>query len=144
MCGKLSPLSLLPCKLRIKRMKYTWSSASGRPSVKVLSVCCSGALGCVLTQCQGGKTPAVILEKQLLLPINLGKVKRPFADYLQSIVKQRERLFTSGKNDWLMMIWACSAATEPGHLAVIESTMNSSVYQSILDVMMHLNVKASV
>ena len=29
------------------------------------------------------------------------------------------------------MIWACFAVTGPGHLAVIESTMNSSVYQSI-------------
>jgi len=25
-----------------------------------------------------------------------------------------------------VMIWACFAATEPGHLSVIESTMNSS------------------
>ena len=32
-----------------------------------------------------------------------------------------------------LMMWACSAATGPGHLAVIESTMNSSVYQSILE-----------
>jgi len=39
-----------------------------------------------------------------------------------------------------LMIWACSAATGPGHLAVIESTMNSSVYQSILE----SNVRPSV
>jgi len=32
-----------------------------------------------------------------------------------------------------LMIWACFAATGPGHLAVIESTMNSSGYQSILE-----------
>ena len=32
-----------------------------------------------------------------------------------------------------LMIWACSAATGSGHLAVIESTTNSSVYQSILE-----------
>jgi len=32
-----------------------------------------------------------------------------------------------------LMLWACSAATGPGHLAVIESTMNSSVDQSILE-----------
>jgi len=32
-----------------------------------------------------------------------------------------------------LMMWACSAATGPGHLAVTESTMNSSVYQSILE-----------
>jgi len=38
------------------------------------------------------------------------------------------------------MIWACSAATGPGHLAVIEFTMNSSVYQSILE----SNVRPSV
>ena len=39
-----------------------------------------------------------------------------------------------------LMIWACSAATGPGHLAVIESTMNSSGYQSILE----SNVRPSV
>jgi len=33
---------------------------------------------CVLAQCQGGKTSEMILEKQLLLPINLGRVRRPF------------------------------------------------------------------
>ena len=31
-----------------------------------------------------------------------------------------------------LVIWACFAATGPGHLAVIESIINSSVYQSIL------------
>ena len=39
-----------------------------------------------------------------------------------------------------LMFWACSAATEPGHLAVIESTMNSSGYQSIQE----SNVRPSV
>ena len=39
-----------------------------------------------------------------------------------------------------LMIWAGSAATVPGHLAVIESTLNSSGYQSILE----LNVRPSV
>ena len=32
-----------------------------------------------------------------------------------------------------LMIWVCLSATGPGHLAVIESTMNSDVYQRILD-----------
>ena len=32
-----------------------------------------------------------------------------------------------------LMIWACVVATVPGHLAVAESTVNSSVYQSILE-----------
>ena len=41
---------------------------------------------------------------------------------------------------WRVMIWACSAATGPGHLAVIESTVNSCVYQSILE----SNVRPSV
>ena len=39
-----------------------------------------------------------------------------------------------------LIIWACSAATGPGHLAVIESTMNSSGYQSIPE----SNVRPSV
>lgn len=30
------------------------------------------------------------------------------------------------------MKWTCFAATGPGHFAVIESTVSSSVYQSIL------------
>ncbi|MEE6512677.1 hypothetical protein FKM82_019812 [Ascaphus truei] len=33
----------------------------------------------------------------------------------------------------VVMIWASFAATGPGNLAVIELTMNSSVYQSILE-----------
>ena len=43
-----------------------WSSANMSTPVKVeaLSVCCSGAFGCVLTWCQGGKTSAMIIEKQ--------------------------------------------------------------------------------
>jgi len=53
---------------------------------------------CVLTQCQGGKTSAVILAKQLLLPINLGRVIRPLPNYLESIILQKERLFISGKH----------------------------------------------
>jgi len=38
-----------------------WSSAGVSPSIKAgsLAVCWSGAFRCVLTQCQGGKTPAV-------------------------------------------------------------------------------------
>ena len=32
-----------------------------------------------------------------------------------------------------LMMWACFAATGPGHLAVIESIMNFSGYQSILE-----------
>ena len=32
-----------------------------------------------------------------------------------------------------LMMWACSTTTRPGHLAVIESIMNSSGYQSILE-----------
>ena len=32
-----------------------------------------------------------------------------------------------------VIIWACFTAAGPRHLALIESTMNSSVYQSILD-----------
>ncbi|MEE6519334.1 hypothetical protein FKM82_031075 [Ascaphus truei] len=40
----------------------------------------------------------------------------------------------------VVMIWACFAATGHGNLAVIESTMHSSVYQSILE----SNVRPSV
>ena len=39
-----------------------------RSSIKVFAVCWSGAFRCVLTQCQGGKTSAMTLEKQLFLP----------------------------------------------------------------------------
>jgi len=40
------------------------------------------------------------------------------------------------------MMWACSAATGPGHLAVIESTMNSSVCQNTLESDVRPTVKA--
>ena len=33
----------------------------------------------------------------------------------------------------LVLIWACFAATGPGQLAVTESAINLSVYQSILE-----------
>ena len=53
------------------------------------------AFRCVLTHLhQGRKTSAMILEKQLLLPINLGRVIRSFLHYLESIVLE---IFTSGK-----------------------------------------------
>ena len=39
----------------------------------------------------------MILEKQLLLPINLGRVLKLFPNYLESIILQRERLITKGK-----------------------------------------------
>ena len=67
-------------------------------AAEVLSVGWSGAFRCVLTQRQGGKTSAMILEKQLLLPINLGRVIRPFPNYLESIIPLRERLFESRKH----------------------------------------------
>ena len=31
-----------------------------------------------------------------------------------------------------VMVWGCFAASGPGHLAVIDGTMNSAVYQKIL------------
>jgi len=73
-----------------------WSSVSVSTSIKaeILTVCWSGAFRCV---CQGGKTSAVILQKQLLLPINLGKVWSPSF--------YRERLFTSGKKSRLFSIF---------------------------------------
>ena len=88
------------------------------------------------------------LEKQLLLPISIGRVIRPPPNHLESIILQRERLFihlcslclqsciwTSHKHliptvqhgGGGLMIWACFAATGPGQ------QFNSSVYQSILE-----------
>jgi len=32
-----------------------------------------------------------------------------------------------------LIIWVCSAATGPGHLAIIKSTLSSPLYQSILE-----------
>jgi len=49
---------------------------------EVLAVCWSGAFRCVITQCRGGKMSAMILEKQLFLPINLGRVTSPFPNKL--------------------------------------------------------------
>jgi len=46
----------------------------------------------------------MISEKQLLLPINLGRVIRPFPNYLESIILQGERLFTSGKHSGQLSI----------------------------------------
>lgn len=40
----------------------------------------TGTLKCVLKKCQGGAKSAIILEKQVLLPINL--VARPFSNTL--------------------------------------------------------------
>ena len=75
---------------------HNWSSVSVSTSIR--AVCWSGAIRCVLTQWQEGKTPAIILEKYLLLPIYLRRVIRQFPDNLESIILQRERLFTNGKH----------------------------------------------
>ena len=47
----------------------------------------------------------MISEKRLLLPINLGRVIRSFPNYLESIILQRERLFTSGKHSGQLSIF---------------------------------------
>jgi len=47
----------------------------------------------VLTPNKGGKTSAMILEKQLLLPINLGSVIRAFPNYLELFVPNRLEIF---------------------------------------------------
>jgi len=52
----------------------------------------------IFTQCQGGKTSAAILQKQLLFPINLGRVIRQFPNYLDSIILQRERFSICEEN----------------------------------------------
>ena len=72
----------------------------------------------------------------MLLPINLGKVIRLFSINLESIILQRERLFTAARllktkplistvkhSGGGVMIWACFAATGP---AVIESVPQNS------------------
>lgn len=41
---------------------------------------------CVLKQRQGRTTSAVTLKKELLLPINPGRVRRPFPNYLKPII----------------------------------------------------------
>ena len=51
----------------------------------------------VFTQRQGGQTSAMILEKQILLLINLGRLIGPFPNNLMYAIPQWERLFTVGK-----------------------------------------------
>jgi len=51
----------------------------------------------VWTQCQEGKISALILDKELLLPIDLGRVIRSYPNHLESIVLQWKELFTRGK-----------------------------------------------
>ena len=51
---------------------------------EMLPVCWVRAFRCVLTQYQGGKTMS--LEKQLLLPINLRRVSRPFPNHVEFMV----------------------------------------------------------
>ena len=64
-----------------------WSSESGITSLKAD----------VLPVCQGRIASAMILEKQLLLPISQRRVMRPFLNYLKVIILQWERLFLCGK-----------------------------------------------
>ena len=85
-------------ELLINALNWSSVSVSSSKKAEVLSFCWSGAFRCVLTRCQGGKRAAMTLEQQLLLPINLGRVIRPFPNYLECIILQRERLFTSGKH----------------------------------------------
>lgn len=39
------------------------------------------------------------------------------------------------------MVWGCFAAAGPGHLTIIESTMNSAVYQRVLEEHVRPSVK---
>ena len=51
-----------------------------------------------------------------------------------NIVFEHKRLTTTVKYDvGGLMIWACFATTGPGHFAVTESTMNSTVDQSVIE-----------
>lgn len=63
-----------------------WSSVNVSTSItaEILVVCCSGAFSCVLMECLGGKTSAMISKKQLLLPVSLGRVMGSFP-YCQAL-----------------------------------------------------------
>jgi len=90
------------CSIQVLLFKYSWLTDRREVWASLLKqkFCQFAGLehSGVLTQCQGGKTSAMILKKQLFLPINLGKVIRSFPNYSESITRQRERLFTSGKH----------------------------------------------
>lgn len=63
-----------------------WSSVSVSSSKRLL-------LWCIQDLMPSRETSALILEKQLLLLINLGRVISPFPNNLKSIIPQYERLF---------------------------------------------------
>lgn len=49
-----------------------------RLKAELLALCISGALGCLLTQCQGGKKSAMILKKRAAeIPNNLESILQP-------------------------------------------------------------------
>lgn len=68
-----------------------------------------------------------------------GDTKHNAQHYIWKMNKQ-SMLVSTVKHSWGMMIQACFAATGPRHLVVLESTMNSSVYQSIIESNMRLSV----
>lgn len=55
-------------------------------------------------------------------------------------MNKQSMLVSTVKHSGGRMIQACFAATGPRHLVVLESTMNSSVYQSIIESNMRLSV----
>lgn len=78
-----------------------WWSESVTTSINARFIC--SILVCVLTWCKGGQTSAMMLKKQLLLPINLGRALRPFPKNFTSIIPQWTRsFFCKGSNYFLL------------------------------------------
>ena len=64
----------------------------------------------------------MILGKLLLLPINLGRVVRPVQNNLESIMLQRERLFTSGKYSRQLPIYPVDVPASSDRAMLLKTT----------------------
>lgn len=79
---------------------------------------------CGLTHCQEGKVSAMNLEKQRLLPINLGRVKKVIL--LQSHLQSTVRLFHSWK-PWMSEQIHTKARVYKGDNEIVEDLVFDSV-----------------
>lgn len=87
-----------------------WSSAGVSPSMKTQEYLGSFLMWTMKVHENSTKEELhqIRSEKQLLLPVNLGRIIRHFPNKMESIILQRERLFTSGKaatNELPMFPW---------------------------------------
>lgn len=93
--------SSLPCYANKIQLNNWSGKCDCLINADVLTVCLSGTLWYVLTQCQEEKMSITGLAKQWLLLVNQGRVIRPFPKKVESIILNWKRIANEKCSRWL-------------------------------------------